>query len=65
MKADNRLAVAALLLGLTVGFFIGRAGGDRYQLKDCGIEGAVYKIDTRTGQTWLVIGGRESPVQPK
>ena len=58
-----------LLVGVAIGFFIGffvhaMMGGNenRFTLKDSGVQGLVYKVDTKTGKTWTVFGGKESPV---
>jgi hypothetical protein len=65
MKPDKKLLVIGLIGGFVVGLLVGMAGGNRYQLKDCGIPGYVYKVDTRTGQTWLDGGGQEVLMQPQ
>lgn len=60
------IAVGGLLLGFILGYFAaGFTGGqERYALKDCpGVVGGVYKIDTRTGETWVLVADRVIPVK--
>ena len=64
MKTDKRLLIAALSVGFAVGFFVATLGSNRYQLKDSGTQGIVFKVDTRTGQTWMVTLAGERPIQP-
>jgi hypothetical protein len=63
MKTDKRLLIATLGVGFLVGFFVATLGSNRYQLKDSGTEGILYKVDTRTGQTWVVAQGGEMAVK--
>ena len=67
MNTDKRLLVVALVIGFLAGFVVKVLVGSepRFVLKDSGIAGAVFKCDTRTGQTWLLSGAQEFPVQPK
>jgi hypothetical protein len=58
----------ALYVGLAIGLFAGYVGnevlnGNSYMLKESGVEGVVYKVNTRTGKTWMVYGQQETPVQ--
>ena len=66
MSQDKRWLIVGLVVGCIIGF-VARSltGGEgRFTLKEApGLVGAVYKVDTRTGQTWLVYGGQETPVK--
>lgn len=67
MNADKKIVVVALVIGFLAGFVVKALVGSepRYVFKDAGIAGAVFKVDTRTGQTWLLSGAREFEVRPQ
>ncbi|MGA9453168.1 MAG: hypothetical protein WBW41_17700 [Verrucomicrobiia bacterium] len=65
MNTDKKLMFAALAIGFLIGLVVGIACSNRYQLKDGGMQGVVYKLDTWTGETWLVYGNTQTPVQSK
>ena len=67
MNIDKKLLVVALIIGFLAGFVVKALIGSepRYILKDSGIPGAVFKVDARTGQTWLLNGSQEFLVQPQ
>ena len=62
MHTDKRLLTAALVVGFAFGYLFAMLGASRYQLKESGSEGFVFKLDTRSGQTWLVTLGGERPL---
>ena len=66
MNTDKKLLVVGLVIGFLAGFFVHammRGDENRFTLKDSGVQGLVYKVDTKTGKTWTIYGGKESPVQ--
>jgi hypothetical protein len=65
MKPDKKLLIVGLVIGFVIGLVVGLEGGNRYQLKETGSPGAVYKVDTWTGETWLLYSDTETPVRSK
>jgi hypothetical protein len=63
MNTDKKLLIGALVVGFIAGFFVSSMGSNRYQLKDSGLLGVVYKVDTRTGQTWFITPEGERPLK--
>ena len=53
----------ALIVGFVAGYFIASMNSNRYQLKESGVDGIVYKMDTRSGQTWMVTPDKETPIK--
>ena len=61
-----------LQIGLIGGFVVGCCAGflahvlisadqGRFALKESGMEGCVYKIDTKTGQAWFLFDVQQTP----
>jgi hypothetical protein len=65
MSQDKKLAIAAVIVGLILGYTV-RAftETERFIIKDApGIVGGAYKVDTRTGKTWFLLYNKEHLVQ--
>jgi len=67
--AHNKLAIAAFILGLVLGYAVCNYSGQRFIIKDApggyhSVGFAAYKVDTRTGETWFLCGSTETRVSP-
>ena len=56
----NKLAIAALIVGLIIGYAVCHFTGQRFLI----VGVAPYKVDTRTGETWFLRGTTETRVSP-
>ena len=64
MNTDKRLLAAAVVVGFLAGFLVSTmVGGSHFQLKESGVDGVLYKVDTRSGKTWLITPRGESPLE--
>lgn len=65
MTQDKKLAIAAVIVGLIIGYaFRAFTETERFIIKDVpGIAGAAYKVDTRTGKTWFLVATKETLVE--
>jgi hypothetical protein len=61
MKKTVILTILIVLLGLLLAFYI-YSENTRYYIQSTA-KGVAYKIDRRTGRTWLIAGGREVLVE--
>ncbi len=55
------IAIAAIFSAAIIGAFALFLQSNRYDLAEAGA-GAVYKIDRKTGRTWMVVGNKEVDV---
>ena len=60
MNYNKWLVLTMLFVGLVAGFGIrSQISPAQYILKETGIAGSVFKLNTRTGEMWLVNGSEE------
>jgi len=59
-KTNKKLLVVVLAVGFVIGYSVATMGSNRYILKDSGLQGGSYKMDTRSGQLWLVTPSGET-----